>query len=428
VLLRIVSEVVASLRRKPVPLRAQIVDLIERDAGEQALALAQASATQDSRSYEAQYCVALARHKLHDSARALDACDTARLLRADDPELHDLRGAILQECGRLEEAVAEYDRAIALQPALALPRFHRALAALLAGDFERGWDGYELRRLNSERHQSTLGIPEWDGTPLAGRTLCVTREQGLGDEIMFASLLPEVMANAQRVLVECDPRLVPLFQRSFPGAVVFPSRPDGSAPEYADVAVGAGSLPRFLRRHASSFPHHGGYLRADPARVEHWRQRLSALGPGLKVGVSWTGGVRKTRRALRSLELSQWAPILLAPGVRFVSLQYTAGAAAEAAASGVQHWQEAIDNLEDTAALVCALDLVVSVCTSVVHLAGALGRPAWVLTPFAPEWRYGVAGESMLWYPSVRLFRQAAHRDWSAPIAAVAAQLRDKVP
>ena len=440
-LVRLLSEVLAALWRsvKVRPGRAPAADppgtlldrvrgLIERDACDEALALAQAAAERDAYSFEANLCLALALHKLHDSQRALVACEAAYRLRADDADLHDLRGSILQELGRLDEAAADYDRAVVLRPDFALARFHRGLAALLAGDFERGWDDYELRRLNALRHASAAGVEQWDGSSLAGRTIWVTREQGLGDEIMFASMLPEIIAGAGRCLVECDARLVPIFQRSFPAAIVFASRPDGELPpalrgEKVHFAVGSGSLARFLRRRAEAFPPHAGYLRADAGRVEQWRQRLAALGPGLKVGISWTGGVRKTRRALRSIPLAEWAPILKIPGTRFVSLQYTPGAAEQAASAGVVHWPEAIEDLEHTAALACALDLVVSVCTSIVHLTGALGRPAWVLAPHAPEWRYGAAGETMIWYPSVRMFRQPAPGDWRAPIAAVAERL-----
>src|SRR6185436_8166228 len=152
-----------------------------------------------------------------------------------------------------------------------------------------------------------------------------------------------------------------------------------------------------------------GYLKADPQHVARWRERLAALGPGHKVGLSWTGGVPRTRRELRSLSLDQLQPLLAMPGFRFISLQYTAGARDEVEAwrarSGiaVEHWPEAIADYDQTAALVCALDLVVSVCTSLVHLGGALGRPVRVLAPISPEWRYGFAGEAMPWYPSVRV-------------------------
>ena len=407
-------------------LRELVNALVERDACDRALEVAAAAAASDPGWFEAWLSLALAHLKRHAPHDALAALDSASRLRADAAELHDLRGAALQELGRVEDALAQYERAVALRPDFLQARFHRGLARLLLGDFERGWDDYELRRVDERR---SLDIAEWDGRALAGRSLLVTREQGLGDEIMFASLLAEVLGMARRVFVECDPRLESLLRRSFPGATVFASLPEGALPfavqrERIDLRVAAGSLPRFLRRGAGAFPPHQGYLRADPRRVDYWRGRLAGLGPGPKVGLSWTGGVRKTRRAVRSVPLERWGPILAARGVRFVSLQYTAGAAEEAAAAGVVHWPEAIDDLENMAALACTLDAVISVCTSLVHLCGALGRPAWVLAPYSPEWRYGLRGGGMVWYPgSVRLFRQPAYGDWDAPIAEVAAAL-----
>ena len=143
-------------------------------------------------------------------------------------------------------------------------------------------------------------------------------------------------------------------------------------------------MPRFIRRGLDDFPRHQGYLKADPERIASWRERLDQMGSGLKVGIAWAGGVRKTRRALRSIPLERWRPVLQTPAVHFASLQYTADAGATVAALReqhgvrVEHWNEAISDYEETAALVCALDLVISVCTAVIHLGGALGRPVRV--------------------------------------------------
>jgi tetratricopeptide (TPR) repeat protein len=430
----------ALFSRRPRPAAAPgalyrgVVALLEGDQVDEAVAAAAGAVARDPRSYEARLALGLAWQKAHEPERALGCYAAAEALRRGDPELHDLRGAALQELGRLEEAVAEFERALALEPGFARAEFHRALALLLAGDFARGWEGYELRRADPAHGARPARLPPWDGAPLAARSLLVTREQGLGDEIMFASMLPEVVAAAGRCFVECEARLAGLFARSFPAATVFASPPDGGLPpelgrERIDFEIGAGSLARFLRRSLAQFPRHGGYLRADPARVARWRERLEALGAGLKVGLSWEGGVRRTRRALRSLALEQCLPILAVPGVRFVSLQYTPEAPAQVAALErergirIEHWREAIDEYEETAALATALDLVVSVCTAVVHLAGALGRPVWVMAPFSPEWRYGFSGGTMPWYPSVRVFRQPAYGRWDPVIEAVAAAL-----
>jgi hypothetical protein len=254
--------------------------------------------------------------------------------------------------------------------------------------------------------------------------------------MMFASCLPELIAEAGQVTLACSAKMAGLFRLSFPQADIVVQQAGSLAwvqsVGKADVHISAGSIPRYRRRRPADFPSHDGYLRADAGRVSHWRERLAALPGALKVGISWRGGAATTRRNLRSIPLAAWAPVLGVPGASFVSLQY-ADCAAELAAlraeSGfdVQHWPEAIDDYTETAALVSALDLVVSVQTAVVHLAGACGATAWALIPRAPEWRYMEQGERMPWYPSVTLFRQAAERDWEGPLRSVAQALAERV-
>ncbi len=198
---------------------------------------------------------------------------------------------------------------------------------------------------------------------------------------------------------------------------------------HIDFHVTAGSVPRQFRRSADAFPRHNGYLRPDPGRVQYWRQRLAELGPGPKVGISWRGGMPSTSRGLRSIDLPVWAPLLRSPSIHFVSLQYgdTASELDRLLCDDgipVHSWREPIDDLDETAALVCALDLVVSVCTAVIHLSGALGRPVWILVPSSAEWRYGAAGEAMPWYPSARLFRQRTAGQWEPVLHDVERALR----
>jgi hypothetical protein len=195
-----------------------------------------------------------------------------------------------------------------------------------------------------------------------------------------------------------------------------------------EVQIALGSLPRFLRRSAEDFPSRRGYLHPDPQKLARWRQRLDALGPGRKLGWSWRGGLLKTGRARRSIELDSLTPLTKLPGIQFVSLQYDAVAAEiddfqRLHGARLLHWPEALDDYDETAALVCALDGVISVCTAIVHLTGALGRPALVMAPFSPEWRYGMSGERMVWYPSVRVLRQPRPGDWPGVLAAVATEL-----
>ena len=437
------GEAIVHLRRAyalapevPGALRDLVGGLIEFDMCDKALSIATQAAGGDRASYEAMFCLGIAHQKLHQPERALACYASASRMRADDAELHDARGSTLQELGRLEEATAAFEHALALRPDFPLALFHRALTRLTLQDFERGWPEYETRR--TARRESLAAVaPRWDGAPLAGRTILLRMEQGLGDEIMFASILPEMIRMSGHCVVECDPRLRALFSRSFPDATVFSALPDRSLPyriasrQFA-FETDMGSLPLILRRSAADFPHREAYLNADPERVAHWRERLAQLGPGLKVGISWAGGVRKTRRALRSIDLPQWLPVLSTPGARFVSLQYTPEAATETAAMDarhgirIAHWPEAIEDYDETAALVCALDLVISVCTSVTHLGGALGRPVWVMTPYSPEWRYGFSGEAMPWYSSVKLFRSPAYAEWAPVIATVSRALRGR--
>ena len=415
-------------------LRNLVTTLIECDLCEEALAVASAAVERNPAAYEARLFLAFAQLKLNEPEAALACYDDALKIRSDDPELYYHRGLAFQDLGRLPEAFADYERAHVLQPGFAT--FHRTLAYLLVGDFQRGWESYEERHLSTDSVVlRTSSRSRWDGSsPLAGRTILVFSEQGLGDEIMFASILPQLISVAGHCIIECDRRLLGIFRRSFPTATVYAATPDRTVPpEIAtrkiDFEVAAGSLPRYFRRSLDEFPRHSGYLRADPQRVAAWRERLARLGPGLKVGISWTGGVRKTRRALRSIPLGRLLPVLTTPEARFISLQYTPEAAAEIAEAEKKHpvrieqWADAIEDYEETAALVLALDVVVSVCTSIVHLSGSLGQRVWVMAPYSPEWRYGFSGESMPWYPSVRMFRQPAFGEWDPVISSVAAEL-----
>jgi len=354
-----------------------------------------------------------------------------------DPEHHDAlcnRVMALQYLGRLPEALALSETLLSRADDDQL-RLNRSLMLLSLGDFAHGWDEYEARkRVGPGASRGVLTCPDWNGEPLSGKTIVVRAEQGLGDQIMFASCIPDVCDLAEHCIVESDPRLTPIFARSYPRAHCSPPREGPSDRLRQDVGpdfgVSIGSLPRFFRRDISAFPHHAGYLRADARRVARWRARLSKLSGRVKVGLSWEGGVRSSRRKLRSIPLEQWLPVLRVPGIDFVSLQYSDCSEAIARVAhihgvDVRHWPDAIEDYDETAALVCALDLVISVQTAVVHLAGALGQRTWALIAAVPEWRYMADGEKMPWYPSVRLVRQQISGNWAPVLARVADELAD---
>ena len=381
------------------------------------------------------YLLFLERERIAEGARHIE---TALALAPGDETVLCNWSMVLQQQGRFDEMLALSDRLLAANPALHEARLNRALVLLTRGEFGRGWKDYEARRLLPPFWQGARRWPEWDGGSLAGRSILVYAEQGLGDEIMFASCLPDVMREARACVVECAPRLQPLFQRSFPAARVVAAHGRGvvAGEDIAlagiDCCTPAGSVPRRWRNILSDFPEHAGYLVADRTRVARWRERLTSLGAGLKVGISWRGGVHSTRRSLRSVPLDQWLPMLRCRGAQFVSLQYSdvQGELADLRARHVMvvhHWQAAIDDLDEMAALIASLDLVVTVQTAVAHLSGALGKEAWVMIPTVPEWRYLAHGDAMPWYPALRLFRQHSPGDWASLVKSIAANLEARI-
>ncbi len=354
----------------------------------------------------------------------------------DDARVWNSMGTYSHAQGRMADAIREIQRAVDLDPGLAQARINLAHLYLEEGDLARGWADYDTRFELKEMRalHAALTLPRWNGEPLEGRSLLVYSEQGIGDEIMFSSCLPDLLERTDRCIVFCSRKLEPIFRRSFERAEIV----GYDVPKFRvqfkqlspppDLQVGMGSLPKFFRNSFDDFPRHQGFLRADAEKVRAWRERLAALGPNPKVGISWKGGIHTTGQRRRTPTLDRLLPILRTANVDFVSLQYTECAEELAKLQRehgitVHHWQEAIDDYDQTAALVCALDLVVSVCTAIVHLTGALGKPAWVMAPFSPGWRYAMLPGGMPWYPSVRVDRQAVPGDWDPVVESVRARL-----
>ena len=361
-----------------------------------------------------------------------------RLRRFDDAEAHyrqalelDPQSAeghnnfatLFQERRQLDKAEDCYNRALAVRPDYAEARLNRSLVYLLRGDLERGWAEYESRwRLDPDRRN--FPEPVWNGSSLAEKTILVYAEQGVGDEILFASCIPDLLRRAGRCFLECDRRLMPLFARSFPAAEILPRPfetacgPAASRPPF-DVQIATGSLPRYLRPTAAAFPRAERYLTPDRSRCAEWWDRFRELGEGLTVGISWRGGRKATDRRARSTTLDQWGDLLSRPGCQFVNLQYgdCRNELAEISRDRgivIHDWPEAnpLHDLDNFAAQIAALDLVISVDNATVHMAGALGVPTWVLLPFAPDWRWMLDRDDSLWYPSVRLHRQSQPGRW----------------
>ena len=372
--------------------------------------------------------------ELGRSDKCLDDLETLVRDEPDNAEAHATLAKVLADTGETERASREFEAALALRTGSPQITLARAMHRLALGDFAGGWADYAARLRAADWPSRGLPFPEWEGVSFAGKAVLVYAEQGLGDEIMFANCFPDLIAEAQRCVIECDPRLERLFGRSFPGASVFAGRLARKHPWLAraghiDLQVAAGSLPLRFRAHASKFPRHQGYLRADPQLVAHYRERLAGLAGRVRVGIAWRGGVAKTRQAVRTIPVPQWLPFLERDDLCLVSLQHgpvddDLGAFRRLIPGRHVHdWPEVRQDVEHLAALICALDVTVSVCNATVHLAGALGRRVLALVPSVPEWRYGLEGEGMVWYPSVRLLRQRVAGQWGEVMAQAAARL-----
>jgi tetratricopeptide (TPR) repeat protein len=393
-----------------------------RDRGAEALAIyrkalehfrsAAALAPQNAKAHR--FC-GLTLTELGELQAARDSFALAHRLAPADAAIAADYAASLQATGDTNGAMNVYQGALAQHPEHAGLHAGFGLSLLGAGNLTRGWDEYEWRlKLPQAGFERPFPFPRWQGEALAGRTLLVYSEQGIGDEIMFASCFDELLAAAGHCILEVSTRLVPLFERSFPRAMVIArnlaAMPDWSGLPKIDCCIAAGSVPRHLRRTPQDFVRREAYLRADASRIAHWKERLEALGPQPKIGLAWRGGLPGTLRSARSLNLHDLAPLIRGFDAAYLALEFLDCASEVEAFNreedrSVLCWPDAVSTLEETAAVLCALDLVITVTTATAHLAAALGRPTWVLVPSIPSWRYQWQGEQMPWYPSLRVLR-----------------------
>jgi polysaccharide pyruvyl transferase WcaK-like protein/Tfp pilus assembly protein PilF len=337
-------------------------------------------------------------------------------------------------------ALTLIERGLALDPLNADLRMKRAETLLATGDLVAGWEDYAWRFVHGVVWGAQPGtfvpLPKWAGEPLANRRVLLHAEQGIGDEVMFASCLRELADRPGHFTLLCDRRLVPAMARAFPFLHLEPNTPRawGTAGEavMADLRIPLGDLPCAFRRTAESFAPRGAFLQADPAIRQDWRKRLDALGAGLKVGISWRGGNTARTRQARSLPLATLEPLLARPGLQLISLQYgdceqELATAPEAFRSRLTRFpdMDPLGDLEGMFALMAELDLVISVDNSTVHFGGALGVATWMLAPALTDWRWPASGADSRWYDSVRLFRQPSgeRSDWDSVIATVCTAL-----
>ncbi|MEO6749482.1 MAG: tetratricopeptide repeat protein [Casimicrobiaceae bacterium] len=329
-------------------------------------------------------------------------------------------GMAQTQCNDLTGAIASYRRALDINPQFAEARWNLALALLAAGNLAEGWAAYEARLALpalSGKEQHAPG-PRYAGESLTGRTLLLTTEQGLGDTLQFIRFAEDFAARGARVIARVRAPLLRLCA-SAPGvaAVIAPDAP-APAVDYQLPLLSAGSV---LALDARSVARPLPYLHADACLTAKWRALVDAQRSRLAVGLSWAGSPQHVNDRRRSCPLARLAPLLALAGIDWYSLQHVDGEeqiGGVAAARSLRQ-VDARHTFDDKAALMCSLDLVISVDTGNAHLAGALGVPLWVLLPYAADWRWGVATTTTPWYASATLFRQPAAGDWQQPVEAM---------
>jgi tetratricopeptide (TPR) repeat protein len=345
---------------------------------------------------------------------ALACYERAIALQPMDAEARNGHSNALRALSRFEEALAGFARALELSPGHATLLANQAQLTLLLGDFERGWQRYESRQaMLPPRNDDVPLRPVWAGEPIAGKTILLYGEQGLGDTIQFARYVDRVAATGATVLLEVQPPLKPLFAHTAGVAQLFAQ--GEPLPEF-DCRCSLMSLPYVFGTRLDTIPPQ--LLHADAQRVQKWRTRL-APAQGLRVGLCWSGSTTHGDDHNRSLALAELVKHLPL-GAQFVSLQKdvrSTDAAALAARPDIVHFGDELGDFADTAALVEMMDLVISVDTAVAHLAGAMCKQLWLLLPLAPDWRWMLERDDSPWYPSARLFRQEAYGDWTRVLA-----------
>jgi tetratricopeptide (TPR) repeat protein len=348
-----------------------------------------------------------------------------------------LEGLGMTHLNRAEfgQAIEYCNRALAENPDAQEAKINRGMAYLALKRWREGWRDYNVNVGKDKNRKEPIYGEEtrWDGSK--GKDVVVYGEQGIGDEISFASMIPDLIMDSKSVTIECDGRLEKLFERSF-GVPTYGTRyhpekkgiiPAWRAEKKFDARVSMGQLAEFYRLKDSDFTGEP-YLKPNPQMAMQWRVLLDSLGDKPKIGISWTGGLPHTGQKRRSVTLDTYAPLFKSFDAEWVSLQYKEPEVASAESKyGVKihdwDWGTRVFDYDQTCALISQLDLVISVCTTVVHAAGGLGKECWCLVPAHPMWRYLRDGEWFPWARSVKLYRQKG-REW--PMGILLGQLKDK--
>ena len=394
---------------------------------EAAQALANAVAA-DPRYAEGWYELATVQERLDDSAGSVKSCEKALECRADFPEALIALGDAFTSLRSPENAIGAYRRALQANPGHALATYQLSLCLLGQGYFAEGWKLYESRfdpAIPGAVAPPLMPMPMWQGEELAGKRLLVLTEQGYGDHIQFARFVPLLARRNVDIVVGASPEMRELTA-TLEGVTRTVSQVEDAWTAGCDYWTYVGSLPLRLGIGAGRVPAAVPYLRVDPARAQAWHTKLSQFGSALKVGLCWAGRPTHGNDWRRSIPWPQLAPLARVPNVVFFSIQTGDRASdAETALDGMRlvRCGDELRDFSDTAALLSHLDLLVSVDSAPVHLAGALARPVWTLLPFQPDWRWRLNETVSRWYPTMRLFRQQRSGNWEELVGRVAEAL-----
>ena len=385
---------------------------------------------------EARINLAGAHMRQEQPGAAVAELDQARNIAPNDPLILFSLGRARSALRDWNGAAAAFEACLDVDPEHADARYYLADLQLTAGQFDVGWDNYEARwfRPKWATEPRPFSFRNWNGETLAGQTILAWGEQGVGEEILFASMVPDLMNRAGHVLLECDPRLQPLFERSFPGIeTIGRTYPAASRTARADIGLqsATGSLGRWLRTNASDFKRNA-YLVADAEKSKRTRARYALLSHGPAIGIAWRSlSPLKNFSSYKSSPIEAWKSILICPGPLFINLQY--GDCEESLAYVERQWGTQIHvdpevdqmaSLDDFAAQIDALDLVITTSNTTAHVAGALGKPVWVVLPVKAGWRWSRDCDDSIWYPNARLFRQSPGEDWAAVLDRVGDALK----
>jgi tetratricopeptide (TPR) repeat protein len=362
--------------------------------------------------------------------QAVDCFWRALAINPNHADAHTNLGLNLAQQGQFAAAANCYRQALRINPRHKMALGNRALLRLLQGDFANGWPDFELRWARPGVAPRAFKKPPWDGSPLQGKTILVYAEQGLGDTIQFARYLPLVQRRGGKVAFECPPALIRLFAGIVGADQIIPA--GGVLPIFHEN-IPLMSLPGLFGTTLATIPADIPYLVAEHDNVLHWRREMNepastvADACGLNIGIAWQGNPAHGHDRERSIPLKQFDPLAQVDKVRLVSLQVGPGSdQLKTVSFPVADLGSRFDpnSLTDLAAVVENMDLVVTVDTSVAHLAGAMGVPVWVLLPVVPDWRWLLERTDSPWYPTMRLFRQRQRNDWDEVFARINTDLR----